>query len=185
MDLCLQSNVSAFYNNTQSRLVIGFLPRSKCLLISWLQSLFAVSLEPKKIKTVSTSTFPPSVCHRVMEPDAVILVLLMLSFRLAFSLFSFTLIKRLFSSSSLSAIRVVSSACLRLLMFLLIFLFLACDLSSSALCMMYFTCRLNKQGGNIQPCYTPFPILNLSVIVPCLVLTVLLLDLHIGFSGDR
>ena len=74
MDLCLQSNVSAFYNNTQSRLVIGFLPRSKCLLISWLQSLFAVILEPKKIKSVSASIFSPSICYIMMGLDAMILV---------------------------------------------------------------------------------------------------------------
>ena len=61
MDLCLQSNVSAFYNNTQSRLVIGFLPRSKCFLISWLQSPFAVILEPRKIKSATVSTVSPSI----------------------------------------------------------------------------------------------------------------------------
>ena len=60
--------------NILSRLVIAFLPRSKHLLISWLQSLFAVILEPKKIKSVTVSTFPPSICHEVMGPDAMILV---------------------------------------------------------------------------------------------------------------
>ena len=59
-------------------------PRSKCLLISWLQSLSTVILEPKKIKSITVSTFSPSVCHEVMEPDAVILVFLMLSFKPAF-----------------------------------------------------------------------------------------------------
>ena len=93
--------------NMLSRFVISFLPRSKCLLISWLQSLSAVILEPKETKPISAS-FLPSICHEVMGPDAVILVFI-LSFKPAFSLFSFTL-KRLFSSSSLSAIRVVSSA---------------------------------------------------------------------------
>ena len=102
-----------------SRLVIAFLPRSKHLLISWLQSPSAVILEPKKIKSVMVSIVSPSICHKVMGPDAMILVFWMLSFKPTFSLSSFTFIKRLFSSSSLSAIRVVSSAYLRLLMFLL------------------------------------------------------------------
>ena len=60
--------------NMLSSLVIAFLPRSKCLLISWLQSLSTVILEPKKIKFVLATTFPPSVCHEVMGPDAMILV---------------------------------------------------------------------------------------------------------------
>ena len=87
------------------------------------------------------------------------------------SLSSFTLIKRLFSSYSLSAIRVVSSAYLRLLIFLPAILIPICDSSRPALCMMYSTYALNKQGNNRQPCHTPFSILNQSV-VPCLVLTV-------------
>ena len=87
-----------------SRLVITFLPRSKRLLISWLQSSSAVILEPKKIKSVTVSTVSPSICHEVMGLDAMILVFWMLSFKPTFSLTSFTFIKRLFSSSSLSAI---------------------------------------------------------------------------------
>ena len=59
--------------NILSRLVRGFLPRSKCLLISWLQSLSAVILEPKKIKSVTVSIVSPSICHGVMGPDATIL----------------------------------------------------------------------------------------------------------------
>ena len=55
--------------NTLSRLVIAFLPRSKHLLISWLQSASAVTLEPKKVKSVTVS---PSICHEVMGPDAMI-----------------------------------------------------------------------------------------------------------------
>ena len=54
--------------------VIGFFPRSKCLLISWLQSPSAVILEPKKIKSVPVSIVSPSVCHGVMGLDAMILV---------------------------------------------------------------------------------------------------------------
>ena len=58
--------------NMLSRLVIAFLPRSKHLLISWLQSPSAVVLEPKKIKSVTVSTVSPSICHEVMGPDAMI-----------------------------------------------------------------------------------------------------------------
>ena len=90
--------------NMLSRLVITILPRSKCLLISLLQSPSAVILEPQKTKY---DTVSPSISHEVMGP-----------FQANFSLSSFTFIKRLFSSSSLSAIRVVSSAYLRLLIFL-------------------------------------------------------------------
>ena len=102
--------------NKLSRLVISFLPRSKRLLISWLQSSSAVILEPKKIKSV-VSVVSPSICHEVMWLDAMILLFWMLSFKPTFSLSSFTFIKRLFSSSSLSAKWVVSSAYLRLFIF--------------------------------------------------------------------
>ena len=60
--------------NMLSRLVIAFLPRSKCLLISWLHSPPAVILESKKIKSVTVSIVSPSICHEVMRPDAMILV---------------------------------------------------------------------------------------------------------------
>ena len=60
--------------NMLSRLVKTFLPRSKRLLISWLQSLSAVILEPPKIKSDTVSTVSPSICHEVMGPDAMILV---------------------------------------------------------------------------------------------------------------
>ena len=95
--------------NMPSRFVIAFLPRSKCLLISWLQSPSSVILEPPKIKSVTVPIVSLSICHQVMGPDAMILVFWMLSFKPTFSLSSFTLIKRLFSSL-LSTIRVVSSA---------------------------------------------------------------------------
>ena len=88
--------------NKLSRFVTAFLPRSNCLLISWLQSPSSVILEPKKRKSVTASTFSASICHEVMGLDAMILVFLILSFQLAFSLSSFTFIKRLFSSSLLS-----------------------------------------------------------------------------------
>ena len=104
-----------------------------------------------------------------MGPDAMILVFWMLTFKPTFSLSSFTFIKRLFSSL-LSAIRVVSSAYLRLLIFLLAILIPACVSSSPAFFMMYSVYKLNKECDNIQPWYTPFLIWNQSV-VPCPVLT--------------
>ena len=83
----------------------------------------------------------------------------------------FTVIKRLYSSSSLSAIRVVSSAYLRLLIFLLAISIPVCASTSPAFLMMYSAYKLNKQGDNTQPWGTPFPIWNQS-IVPCPGLTV-------------
>ena len=83
------------------------------------------------------------------------LVFWMLSFKPTFSLSSFTF-KRLFNSSSLSATRVVSSAYLRLLIFLLAILIPACASSSLAFCVMYCAYKLNKQGNNIQPWCSPF-----------------------------
>ena len=155
---------------TRSRFIIYFLPTSNHL-VSWLQSPSAVISKPKKRKSVTTSTFSPSICHEVMGPEAMILVYLIFSFKLALSLSSFTLIKRLFSSSLLSAFRVVSSAYLRLLMFLLPILIPACNSSSLAFLIMCSAYRLNKQGGSRQPCRPPFSILNQSV-VPYRVLTV-------------
>ena len=86
--------------NTQSRFIIAFLPRSKCLLISWLLiSLSTVILESKKIKSATVSIFSPSICQEVMVLDAMILVFWMLSFKPASSLSSVTFIKRFLSSS--------------------------------------------------------------------------------------
>ena len=175
------SQVMSLLFNMLSWLVIAFLPRSKCLLISWLHSPSAVILKPQKTKSLTVSIVSPTICHEVLEPDAMILVFLMLrfffisflfyhfiatnpspstlvhtcchvtpwtaacrllcpwtfpgrmlSFKPTFSLSSFTSIKRLFSCSLLSAIRVVSSAYLRLLMFLLAILIPACAPSSPA-----------------------------------------------------
>ena len=84
-----------------SRLVIAFLPRSKCLLISWLQSPPEVILELPKIKSVTISIVFVSICHEVIGPDAMILVFWMLSFQPTFSLSLFIFIKRLFRSSLL------------------------------------------------------------------------------------
>ena len=126
--------------NMLSRLVITFLPRSKCLLISWLQSPSAVILEPQKIKSDTVSTVSPSIPHEVMRPDAMIFVFWMLSY-------------------------------LRLLIFLPAILIPACVSSSPAFLMMYSAYKLIKQGDNIQPWRTSFPIWNQSV-VPFPVLTV-------------
>ena len=134
--------------NMLSRLVIAFLPRRKCPLISWLQLTSSVILEPRKINSAIVS---PSICYEVMELDAMILIFLMLSFKPTFPLSSFTFIKKLFNSYSLSAIRVVSSSYLRLLIFLLAILIPACDSSSSAFLIIYLAYKLNKQGDIIQP----------------------------------
>ena len=113
----------------------------------------------------------------MMEPDAMIFIFWMLSFKPAFSLPSFTFIKRLFSSSSLSALRVMSSAWLTLLIFLPTILISACASSSQAFCVIYSANKLNKQGDNMEPWRTPFPIWNQSV-VPCPVLTVASWPVH-------
>ena len=76
--------VMSLFVNMLSRLVITFLPRSKHLLISWLQSPSTVILEPKKIKSATVSAVSPSICHEVMGPDAMILVFWMLSLKLNF-----------------------------------------------------------------------------------------------------
>ena len=68
------SKVMDLLFNILSRLVIAFLPRSKCLLISWLQSPSAMILEPKKIKPLTVSSVSPSICYEVMGLDAVILI---------------------------------------------------------------------------------------------------------------
>ena len=106
-----------------------------------------------------------------MGPDALNFIFWMLNFKSAFSLSSFIFIKRLFSSSSLFAIRVVSSVYLRLLIFLPATLIPACASSSPTFHMMYSAYKLNKQDDNIQPWCTPFPNWN-QCVVPCLVLTV-------------
>ena len=136
-------------NNILSRFVTAFLPRSNGLLISWLQSPSAVILEPKRVKSLTVSTVSLSIYHEVIGPDAMIFIFWRLSFKQAFWLSSFTFIKRLFSFSLLSAIRMVSSAYLRLLIFLLAILIPACTSSSLAFHMMYSAYELNKQDDNI------------------------------------
>ena len=80
-----------------SSFFIAFLPRSKYLLISWLQSPSAVILEPKNMKSDTVSTISPCISHKVMGPDAMIFVFWMLSFKPTFSLSSFTFIKFFFT----------------------------------------------------------------------------------------
>ena len=130
----LVSKVMSLLFNMLSRFVIALLPRSKRLLILWLQSMSALILEPKKIKSVTVSTFSPSICHQVMGPDTMVFV----------SLSSFSIIKRLFSSSWLSAIRGVLSAYLRLLIFLPAIWIPACESSSLHFTLLTFTSRGKK-----------------------------------------
>ena len=153
--------------HTLSRFVIAFLPRSKSLLLWWLQSPSAVILEPEKIVCHSFYFFPIYLqwsdgtgCYDLSFLNG--------DFKPGFSLSSFTLIKRLFSYSSLSAMRVVSSAYLKLLIFLPAVLIPAWDSSSPAIHVMYSAYRLNKQGDNIQLWHTPFTSWNQS-FVPFLV----------------
>ena len=74
LDSILKNRVMSLFFNMLSSLVITFLPRSKRLLTSWLQSPSAVILEPRKIKCVTVSPVSPSICHEVMGPDAMIFV---------------------------------------------------------------------------------------------------------------
>ena len=104
-------------------------------------------------------------------------------FKPAFFLSSFTLIKRLFSSFTFSAIRVVSSAYVRLLILLSAIWVPACDSSSPAFHIRYSAWNFSKQGDNTQPCHTSFPILNQSVFRVWF--SWLLFDLHICFSANR
>ena len=134
--------------NILFRFVIAFHPRSKCLLISWLQPPSTVILEPKKIKSDSISTFPILFAKK-MWLDAMILVLFfsfpMIRFNPAFDSLS--------PSSRGSFIGIICVS--ELLIFLPAIFIPACALSSSAFHMMCSEYKLNKQGDNIQPCHTP------------------------------
>ena len=131
-----------------SMFIIAFLPRSNHLLISWFQSPSAVILEPQKRKFITASTFSPSICYDEGGCHDLFFFLI-LKFKPAFLLSSFTLIMRLFSFSSLSAIRVISSIYIRLLIFLQAILILACNSSNLACCTMCSAYKLNKQDDNI------------------------------------
>ena len=177
-----------------SRLVIAFLPRIKHLLTSWLQSPSAVILEPPKIKSDTVS----SICHEVMGPDAVILVFWMLSFKPTFPLCSFTFIKRLSSSSSLSAIRMVSSAYLRLLIFLPTILIPACASSRMqrkelggllSLVQDLSCCFTEAQGkcwvsGLLFPCWWPWGCSAPSLTIHPLAYVVFYSSSHFPYSSN-
>ena len=159
--------------NMLSRLVIAFLPRSKRILISWLQSSPAVILEaplPKKCLSLFP-LFPHlfSMKWRDQMPWSWFSEGWALSqlFHSPVSLLS----RGPFSSSLISAIRVVSSVYLRLLTFLPVIFIPACASSTPEFQMKYSAYKLNKQGDNIQPWCTPFPIWN-QFVVPCRVQTV-------------
>ena len=147
--------VTSLLFNMLSRLVITFFPRNH-LLISWLQSPSAVILEPQTIKSLTISIVSPSISHEVMGPDAMILVFWIWALSQLFHSPLSLSPKRLFSSYSLSAISVVPSACLRLLIFPPATLIPACASSSPVFLMMYSAYKLNKQGDDIQPWRTPF-----------------------------
>ena len=157
--------------NMLSRFIIVFLPRNKHLLISWLQVPFKVIFGPKKKKILTL--FPhlfvsPSICHEVTGPDAVILVFWMLRFKPAISLSPS-------SRSILVPLRFLPIGyCFlisEVMVFFLALLIPACVSYNLTFCVMYFAYKLNKQGDNIQPWRTPFPIWNQSIVL-CLVLTV-------------
>ena len=155
------SKVMSLLYIMMSRFFIVFLPRNKHLLISWLQSPSAVILEPKKIKSVTVSIVPPSICHEVLGPDAMIFVFWMLSFKPAFSISSYFpphFHQEALYSSLPSVVKVVSSTYLRFLLSLPAILIPACASSSPTFHMMYSAYQLNKQGDNIQPECTPSPI---------------------------
>ena len=152
------SKVMSLLFNMLSRFVIAFLPRSKSLLNFMAAVLICSDFEAQESKICHCFLFFPfylpwsdgTRCHD--------LSFLNVDFKPAFSVFSFILIKRLFSSSSLSHIRIVSSAFLKLLIFLPAILIPTCDSSNPAFHRMYSACKLNKPGESIQAWHTPFSI---------------------------
>ena len=139
-----------------SRFVLALLPRSKHLLISWLQSPSAVILEPKKTNSVTVSIVSPSICYEMIRPDVMILGFECWVLSQFFSLSSFTFIKSRLSFSLLSAIRIVSSAYLRLLVFLPAILISA--VLHPAQHFTWCTLHINQHSDSIQPWCIPFPI---------------------------
>ena len=128
-------------------------------------------MELKEIKSVTVSNCCPSIYHEVIGPNAIILVVWMLSFKPVFSLSTFMLLKRICSSSLLSVIRVVSSAYLRLLFLLEVLIQLVIHPAwHSAWCTPQK--MVSKQDDNIQPWYTLFSIL-IQFVVPYLVLIII------------
>ena len=141
------SKVMSLLFNILSGFVTAFLPRSKCLLILGLQSQSVVIVKPQK-KNLSCFPFFPIYFPWSDGLDAMILLFWMLSFKPTFSFSSFISIKRLFSSSLLSAKRVESSVYLRLLIFLWEILIPAWASSSPAFQMVHYAFNLNKQGDS-------------------------------------
>ena len=163
------SKVMSLLFNMLSRLVIAFFQGASVFYFHGCSHHLQWFWSPRKLLTVSiVSLF---ICHEVMGLDIMIFIFEIFSLKPAFSLSFFIFINRLFSSSLVSAIRVVVYAYLRLLIFLLAILTPAHASSSPAFHMMYSADKLNKQGDNNQPWRTPFTIWNQSV-VPCPVLTV-------------
>ena len=165
------SKVISLLFNMLSRFVIAFLPWSNHLLISWLQSPSIVILEPRKIKPVTIFIFSPSICPKVVGTDAVIFIFLTLSFKPAFSLFSFTLIKRLFDSSSLYVLRVGYHLCIWGCCCFSWKSWFQLEFVQCGVSQMCSAHKLNKQGDDIRPCHTLVSVLNWS-FVPCLLLSV-------------
>ena len=169
MDLCCQ--IISLLFNTLSEFVIILFPRSKGLLISWLQSPFTVIFGAQENKLCYRFHFFPH-----------LFALKWWAWISRSSFFECWVLRKLFHSlssswrgsliplCSLSTIRVVSSAYLRLLLFLPAVLILTWALSNLAFHMMLSAYKLNKQDDNIQPWHNPFPILNHSVF-PYMVLT--------------
>ena len=161
MVLCWQRNVSAL----QHTVYIFHSFHAKTQASSDFMAAVTIrgDFRAREVEICHSLHLSPSICHEVIGPDAMILGFLIFSFKPALSFSASTLIKRLFSSSSLSAIRVVSSTYLKLLMFLPPILIPACNSSSLAFLMMCSVYRLNKQGDSRQPWHIPFSILNQSV----------------------
>ena len=162
--------------NMLSRFVIAFLPKSKQLWIPWLHSASGVTLELRKVKSLSVSTVCLSIQHEVMGPDAMTFIFWMLSSKPDFSLSSLTFISTdssvpprfltngsavLISEVVICTSELCISAYLRLI-FLPAILVPGCASSSLAFRMMYSAYKLNKQIGNRQPWCTPFPQLGIS-----------------------
>ena len=137
-----------------SRWLTAFLPKSKCLIFMAAATIFS-DYGAQKNKVFQFLLFPHLFAMKWWD-SMPWLDFWMLSFKPTFSLFSFTFIKRLFSSSSFSAISEVSSIYLKLLILLPGILIPACATSSPRFLMMYSAYKLNKQGDNIQPWGTLF-----------------------------
>ena len=167
MDLCWQSNIFTFQYAIYA--CHSFSSKEQASFNFMAAGTICSDFGAPKIKSITVSVASPSIFREARELNAMILVFWMLSFNPAFSL----------SPSSRGSlvplhfllIRVVSSAYLRFLIFLPAILIPVCASANLAFRMTYSAYKLNKQGDDIQPWCTPFPIWKKS-IVPCLVLTV-------------